>query len=269
MTEVLHKSRRTPRPWTAQEQLTLEVAAACGVSLSKLARYLDRSIGTFNHHLIPAAAAKNREGEREWRKQNLEKDRERHRRWWRANREKSIEYNRLHQARNPDKFKVWARARAKEWRRRNPEKVKAIQRRWRDSNIDHYRSTSAARTRRRNALKRASRRKALLPANRQIIESRFELWGNCCAYCGVDGSHPRNSPRKRLAEEHVIPLSMLGLDEPGNIVPACLQCNSSKHDKPVEAWYISQPFFTEARWRKIKRHCPAASTGQVSLALPT
>ena len=48
-----------------------------------------------------------------------------------------------------------------------------------------------------------------------------------CAYCKV---------RAGVTIEHVVPLSRGGLDEPGNVVPACRTCNSSKGSKLLSEW---------------------------------
>jgi hypothetical protein len=98
--------------------------------------------------------------------------------------------------------------------------------------------------------------------------ARFALWRNRCAFCGVDAKHPRNAGHDRLTVEHILALTKNGLDEADNIAPACHSCNCSKSNAPVEEWYRRQPFFTEARWRKICRHCPGAVIGQLPLAMP-
>jgi hypothetical protein len=123
------------------------------------------------------------------------------------------------------------------------------------------------RSRKRKVRIRSARRQALQPVTRQQIDARFALWNYRCAFCGVDASHQRNKGHDRLTIEHVLALTKGGLDEASNILPACLTCNLGKHNAPVEAWYRRQPFFTEPRWRKIQRHCPAAVVGQLPLAL--
>jgi 5-methylcytosine-specific restriction endonuclease McrA len=83
----------------------------------------------------------------------------------------------------------------------------------------------------------------------------------------VDATHQRNHGRQRLTVEHVLALTKGGLDEAANIIPACTACNSSKNNSPIEDWYRQQPWFMDARWRKIQRHCSAAVVGQLPLAL--
>lgn len=258
MDEVSQNGRQRQRPWTAKERTTIEVAAACGVSY----RTIEQTFGCSRYWLLtrlnPAFAEKSREYHRvryesnqeqcraqskKWQQANRERKSENYRKWKKSNPEKVKEYNRRHREANPEK----ARKRASEWAKNNPEKN-------RDKN------------RRRDSFRRASRRNALCPATSSTIEARFSLWRNRCAFCGVDAKHPRNSGRDRLNVEHVLALTKNGLDEAENIMPACNTCNSSKNNALIKTWYFKQPFFTEARWRKIQRHCPAAVVGQLPLA---
>jgi hypothetical protein len=304
MSSVSHKSRRTPRPWTAQDQITAEVAAACGVSCVQIGRLLGCSDKTVARRLSFSIAeqerqqfrlrrnanpAKYRERNRSyyennkeavlkrtrgWQKQNSDKERDRQCRSYLANREKVLKRTRGWQKQNSDKerdrLRVWRRnnrirylERSNRWKQNNPEKVRESARRRRATNPDNHREYN----RRRAAWRRASRCQALCPVTRQQIDARFALWNNRCAFCGVDASDRRNHGRQRLTVEHVLALTKGGLDEASNIIPACSACNSSKQESPVESWYRRQQWFTEVRWRKIQRHCPAAVIGQLPLAL--
>jgi hypothetical protein len=77
------------------------------------------------------------------------------------------------------------------------------------------------------------------------VALRRQLFNNSCAYCGGPGP---------FHDDHVEPLSRGGLDTPTNLVPACARCNCSKNAKPVESWYLSQPFFCPERWAALKLH---------------
>lgn len=97
---------------------------------------------------------------------------------------------------------------------------------------------------------KSKRRKALMRGSVGVqltgrqIRARFAEFGQCCAYCGGLG---------QLHIEHVIPISKGGTHVLGNVVPACERCNYSKQAHDVEAWLKSQAFFSDVRWRKIKR----------------
>jgi hypothetical protein len=68
-----------------------------------------------------------------------------------------------------------------------------------------------------------------------IVDFTIEQWhellnefNNLCAYCGSD--------KKQLQEDHIQPVSKNGNHTKSNIVPACINCNSSKKDKTLEQW---------------------------------
>lgn len=66
-------------------------------------------------------------------------------------------------------------------------------------------------------------------ARRRIIS----LDGSVCAHC------LEHFPDKELHIDHIVPLSLLGADEPGNMVSMCRQCNTEKSDKN-DPTYIKQ-----------------------------
>jgi hypothetical protein len=263
----------TRRLWTAQDQITAEVAAACGVSLIKIGRLLGRSHTMIRHRLNSTALEKAREFVRLYRAANPEASRDCDRRRRALNPEKHRQSSRRRRALNPEKHRQSSRR----WAEANPEKIRENNRAWRDRNTEKCREWARrwnnenrekvrAYVRNRKAIKRAGDACALVPLVAEHRRKRFALFSNRCAFCGVDAKHPRNHGLEKLTEEHVLALSKGGIHESANIIPACKSCNCSKHNAPIEAWYRKQPFFTEARWRKIKRHCPAAVVGQLPLA---
>ena len=64
------------------------------------------------------------------------------------------------------------------------------------------------------------------------IQSIYELYKSCI-YCGS---------KERLTIDHVLPLFNGGKHVESNLVVACLSCNSSKKDKPLEEWLQTQPY---------------------------
>jgi prophage antirepressor-like protein len=75
-----------------------------------------------------------------------------------------------------------------------------------------------------------------------------------CAYCGI------HEDETKLMPEHIVPQSVMSTIDPtkvdlvGNIVPACGKCNGSKGTRDMEEWYMSQPYYSPGRLRKIKEH---------------
>jgi 5-methylcytosine-specific restriction endonuclease McrA len=159
----------------------------------------------------------------------------------------------------------------------NTEKRKARNRQRYQANIDEERAKGLQRMKKlketdpdfaERARLYARKRKAMLRGNTialvtpSEIRARFAEFGHRCAFCNID---LMTLPKRKRTVEHLIPIIKGGSHSLSNIAPACLSCNSSKNDRNIEDWYRQQPFFTETRWRRIKRCCPDASTGQLPL----
>jgi hypothetical protein len=289
MESVSQNGRRKAKPFTVQDQITAEVAAACGVGIREIGRMVGWTHTRVRTHLLPTVAEKKRVAQRAYYVQNAEACRQFASRYYRLNVEYRRKQDRLYYAKNAERYRQYVRQRRMEnpdkyrercsryyeanrdrmreycrrYREANLEKHRERCRQWRRVNLDKERQAS----RRRSAWKRAARRRALQPVTQQQIDARFALWDNRCAFCGVAADHQRNRGYQRLTVEHVLPLTKGGLDEAANIIPACSTCNTSKNNSPVDDWYRRQQFFAATRWRKIQRHCPAAVVGQLPLAL--
>jgi hypothetical protein len=267
------------------------------VPLKHIAKAINRPSASVRHHLLSSDRAKNAERSRAWANANQEKVLANRKAYESANSEHLAKYRQRYYAENRDRILAQQRncyAANSEQRRHYRLKNAAKRRRqcaeWYQQNLQHVRAyyqqnkekfrayereyakkrpeVSRAKSRRYQSIKRAAYRRALLPLTSAAEDARRALWRNRCAFCGVDAKHPRNAGRDRLTVEHVLALTKHGLDEASNIMPACHSCNCSKRNAPVESWYRRQLFFTEPRWRKIQRHCPAAVAGQLPLALP-
>jgi 5-methylcytosine-specific restriction endonuclease McrA len=136
---------------------------------------------------------------------------------------------------------------ARAWAKANPEKVRAKNRAWVKANPE----ACAANRHRRRARKVAATSPICKVTAETITKRKALIKG--CAYCGTDA---------RLTLDHVVALADGGLHVPSNLVGACSCCNSSKQDKPVEAWFRAQPFFSEQRWQRIQT---ITGNGQLSL----
>jgi hypothetical protein len=76
--------------------------------------------------------------------------------------------------------------------------------------------------------RRSKENKRVFDFTEQDWEDVVVAFGGKCAYC------QRNS---KLTRDHFNPVTMLGGDTvPGNIVPACLSCNSSKGNRVTFLW---------------------------------
>jgi len=55
--------------------------------------------------------------------------------------------------------------------------------------------------------------------------------GGRCFYC---------KKKLKLTKDHVVPVTRGGLHTPGNILPACQPCNSSKSDRFIMEWRLGR-----------------------------
>jgi len=82
------------RAWTAEDQITAEIAAACGCTLQQIADCLGRSCSTVSRRIYIPYMQKHLERSRAWHRQNPEKSREISRSWKRKNKDKVKELSR-------------------------------------------------------------------------------------------------------------------------------------------------------------------------------
>lgn len=118
-----------------------------------------------------------------------------------------------------------SRAASKAWRKENPGRAQAHWDIWRKAHPETP-GQAQARWNKRRARLRDGRSRGLASAEWDAI---VECFGSACAYCLRAGV--------RLTRDHVEPLDRGGLDEPGNVVPACRACNSSKGARLLITWF--------------------------------
>jgi 5-methylcytosine-specific restriction endonuclease McrA len=73
---------------------------------------------------------------------------------------------------------------------------------------------------------KVARKRGVAPLPPEGSEALREWFAGACAYCGAPAT----------TWDHIVPVSKGGKTEPGNIVPACLSCNSSKKDSDLDDW---------------------------------
>lgn len=186
---------------------------------------------------------------------------ERSRMWRKNNPERYKELARQSRKRNCDRYNQSARESyhqnkalyaARQKRYNQSEKGKQTHRSYYNQNRDRFNQASryySTSERGRNVkLLSNHRRKSSRLSNHSAsytldqVQNLKELFNNQCAYC------EKNS---LLTLDHFVPFSKGGPDCLGNLIPACLSCNSSKRDRNPEEWYKSQGFYSKQRWLKI------------------
>jgi len=151
------------------------------------------------------------------------------RRAYTKNREKALERKRKKYHENKDLFQ----RRNREQREKNWKKHYAKQQEWRKQNPEKTKEKG-----RKGYVRRKHRKKAIAHVSTLTRDQYRALrkLGTHCYYCGRYGS---GSKTKGMHLDHVIPLGD-GPDSVENLVPACLPCNASKGNKPLEAWALSK-----------------------------
>lgn len=149
--------------------------------------------------------------------------------WRAANLERARQWDRDWAAANPDRVKA-AMARYLEsdkgrefhrrWRRENADRVKASGDKWRKANPDKVRQRSSTQRFKR----RGAETLKVTPKDWRRLCERYRY---ACFYCGS---------RTALSQDHVVPLARGGRHSIGNIMPACLSCNSSKNAHLIVEW---------------------------------
>jgi len=130
--------------------------------------------------------------------------------WRAANRESLLAKKTAYRRAHPNQFK--------EWRAKNPTYLKE----WRAAHPASVQASKAA-------------RRLLENADRRLVTEKdwarlLSRYGGRCAFCGASG---------KMTAEHVVPLNRGGRHSIGNLLPACISCNSSKHDRLLVEWVYS------------------------------
>jgi len=127
----------------------------------------------------------------------------------------------------------------KEKRKRNSNKEDAKLRRKIYRASDWYKMLKRLANQRRKALKRQ------LPATLTADDWLYvkQEFGNRCCYCG-------EAPDV-MSQDHFIPVTKYGEYVMGNVLPACMRCNTSKLNHDFFKWYPKQPYYSKLREKRI------------------
>lgn len=155
-----------------------------------------------------------------------------------ANPERVRESQKKYRTGNPEKVKAQARAaylaRAEYYRTKtravrdaDPQAHRAAANAWAINNPERVRAIKSRYKHKRRALEAASS----FSITARDLERAYKQAGERCSYC--------RRPFVTFASahwDHVVPVSRGGSFGVGNLVPACVACNSSKQNKTVTEW---------------------------------
>ncbi|HZK24520.1 MAG TPA: HNH endonuclease [Oscillospiraceae bacterium] len=196
---------------------------------------------------------------KDYRRKNKERISEQNRQYYMENREHCLTVRGIWRKRNPEYFKEWYERNKdysaqydKYYRKQNGHRIRDRQSNWYHRNKDRiirmraqYKKENRFKVRTWENKRRTM--KAALPCD-LTPEDWVEIkasFGYKCAYCGR---------KKSLTQDHFVPLSKGGAFTKDNIIPACLSCNCSKHDKDFNEWYPNHKHYSRAREDKILDH---------------
>lgn len=141
----------------------------------------------------------------------------------------------------------------KQYREKNFIKLKEYQKKWRKENI--------------NKILELNRKRVLIKRNvkgfhtKKDWERLKQIYNFRCAKCGISEKDlikkwgVINKYFGMLTKDHIIPISLGGTDNIGNIQPLCISCNSSKHNNKPIIGYLPATFdlFHIGHLRAIKK----------------
>ena len=171
-------------------------------------------------------ADKIRKRTRNYYQENADKYSEKHKIYYQENAEKLREYSRNYHKENPDK--------AREYRQENADKIREYGR--------EYGQTPVGKNNRSRSYHKRRAMKNKCHSQPYKREDILNLFNGECAYCGS---------KVNLTLDHFIPINKGGSDVQGNLLPACLSCNSSKCNNDAIEWYKKQSFFSQKRLKQI------------------
>lgn len=122
------------------------------------------------------------------------------------------------------------------------ELVKSAPRKRNTSAVKHYAAGYYQRNKDKFLISASKRRYAKQATRSDLTPDQWaealDHFGHQCAYCGALGP---------LQKEHVNPVSAGGAYSRSNIVPACISCNQSKKDKPLDQWFKYRQSYSDVR----------------------
>lgn len=189
---------------------------------------------------------KKAEYNKRYREKNKDQIRKQQKRWYESNKEKVAERDKEYYQKNRERYLE----QMKKYRLENKEYFEEYNRKYYEENKDKINEQKREyyQENREMFIMWNQNRKALMAELPYTLtkEEWFIIlahFNHECAYCGIS--------EEGLHQEHIIPVSKGGGYEKGNIIPACQNCNLSKHNKDLEDWYPKRESFTTERLDKI------------------
>lgn len=152
---------------------------------------------------------------------NSEAIRARSRAWYHANTARAAEARRAYVAANPERVRGWRM----DWANANKEAMRTSQRAYKSRQTPEY---FANEYHKRKARKASN---GVYVVTARDMRRCLERHRNACAYCSISFTDDN-----RPTWDHVVAISRGGPHSVGNLVPACMACNTSKWASTITEW---------------------------------
>lgn len=162
-----------------------------------------------------------KEKKKEYYLRTVEVRREKRKEYYHENRDFFVQKSKEWYAENKERKREYDREWSKEWRLKNKNKVNSY-----------------------NHKRRAAKKELMASLTEEQWKETVTHFKGGCAYCGK---------KKKLEQEHFIPLSKGGEYSRDNIIPACRKCNASKMNKDFFVWYPTSESYSIQREEKLLR----------------
>lgn len=185
-------------------------------------------------------------------KNNKEKIKEKHKKYYEDNKEKINKANKRYYEENKEEMlkkmkeykennKEELKEKCKEYYKNNKEERLKYQKQWAKENPDKIFN---------NRLKyRGLKENQGSGISKNQWYEMMNFFGWCCAYSGIFIGGEENEEIRSI--DHIIPISLGGLNEPWNCIPMYRYYNQSKYTNDMITWYKQQDFFDIDRLMKI------------------
>lgn len=141
---------------------------------------------------------------------------------------------------------------SQKWKKNNPDKLRRISRRRYEKIKDHHKVITRRwkqehKEARNLSWQKRRSKKNQLPSTLTLDQWEYikKCFDNKCAYCGK---------RRKLTQDHFVPVQLGGGYTKENIIPCCQSCNSSKSSKLFQEWYPNYCNYSKEREAKITDH---------------
>jgi len=149
-----------------------------------------------------------------------------------------------------EKNKERIKQRIKEWYTKNRERQLLLTKKWNDKNCKKRRKLMRQHYENNKDYYYLKTKKRKSTMKNLVSDLTKEQWEECLQYFNYKDAYT-GLQMKVVSQDHVVPIIKDGGYTKYNIVPCDKKVNSSKINKDMDEWFLSQPFYKIERHQKI------------------